>query len=99
MENLTSARGADLTEPLSQAELDFAWVEERARLVAELPPVEERVAVRERIGVTAKDLALIIGSARTFIFKFERGETVPKGRHLDALVKFYRAAKSGGEAL
>ena len=89
----------DQPEPLSQAELDYAWVAERARLVAELPPVEERVAIRERIGVTAKDLALVIGSARTFIYKFERGETVPRGRHLDALVKFYRAAKCGEGAL
>jgi transcriptional regulator with XRE-family HTH domain len=65
----------------------------RQALLATLPPVDDRVAVRRALGVTVTDLARLVGCSRAWIDKFERGETVPTGERLVDLSKFYDVAE------
>jgi len=65
----------------------------RAALLASLPPVENRVEVRRKLGVSARELAELVGVSRGYIHRFEKGQNVPKGDHLAALSNFYDAAE------
>jgi predicted transcriptional regulator len=67
----------------------------RAKLLATLPPVEEREKLRRRLGVTSIELAKLVGTNRGTLRRIEQGTAIPKGRVLLALAKFYAAAQQG----
>src|SRR5437879_4422141 len=78
-------------------ESEFAWLDERAALIASLPSVEERTAIRKQWGVSVSEMSRRWGVSRDYVRLYERGGTVPTGRRLRALVAFYKAARHGAE--
>jgi DNA-binding transcriptional regulator YiaG len=68
-------------------------IQEMRQLPA-LPPVPERVRIREAAGVTQAEMAAVLGCSTPAISKWENGERVPTkfamlayGKLLDALAK------------
>lgn len=45
----------------------------------DLPDIHERIMLREASGLSARQLAAVVGVSFNTIYRWERGERVPKG--------------------
>lgn len=63
-----------------------AAVAERVRLRRRLPSPQMRRAIRISSGLSAAELAGLMGVTRQAVSKWERGDRTPRGSHLEAYV-------------
>jgi transcriptional regulator with XRE-family HTH domain len=51
-----------------------------------LPPAAERARIRQAVGLTQAEIAMVLGVDRTTVCRWERGNRQPRRTHLDKYV-------------
>jgi DNA-binding XRE family transcriptional regulator len=70
---------------------EIADLQERVKARQELPPKDERRAIRERAGESKRGVAKAVGCSVQAIIYWEKGTREPRGKHLPAYVRVLKA--------
>jgi DNA-binding transcriptional regulator YiaG len=79
-----------------QLENTLTTLSGRARLLEQLPPVENREQMRRQLGVSLSEFARILGVAWITAKRIEAGASIPRGDVLVNAARFYAVAAQGG---